>query len=74
MVQLFTRFSQYHGSLALSIKIFKKIYRQMKFLQIVICCLLQAKHLVITQDKDEGVKMVFSHLLQLNVDVELHII
>ena len=43
-------------------------------LQILICSLLQAKHLVITQEKDDGVKMVLSYRLQQNVGVELHMI
>ena len=43
-------------------------------LQILICSLLQVKHLVITQEKDEGVNMVISHRLQQNVGVELHMI
>ena len=34
----------------------------MKSLQILICNLLQAKHLVINPKKDEGVKMVLSYL------------
>ena len=44
----------------------------MKSLQILICSLLQAKHLVITQEKEEGVKMVQSYVLQLNISVHLH--
>ena len=40
----------------------------------LICSLLQAKHLVITQEKDDGVKMVLSYRLQPNVSVELHMI
>ena len=42
--------------------------------QISICSLLQAKHLVITQQKNEGVKMVLSYGLQQNASVELHMI
>ena len=38
------------------------------------CRLLQAKHLVITQEKDDGVKMVLSYRLQQNVGVELYMI
>ena len=34
----------------------------------------KAKHLVITQKKDDGVKMVFSYFLQQNISVELHMI
>ena len=33
-------------------------------LQILVCSLLQAKHLVITQEKDDGVKMVLFYRLQ----------
>ena len=36
-------------------------------LQILICSLLQAKHLVITQEKDDGIKMVLFYCLQQNV-------
>ena len=43
-------------------------------LQILICSLVQAKHLVITQEKDDGAKMVLSYRLQHNVGVELHMI
>ena len=38
----------------------------------IICSLLQAKQLVITQEKDDGVKITLSYLLQQNVSVELH--
>ena len=38
-------------------------------LQILICSLLQAKYLVITQEKDDGVKMVLSYRLQQNVSI-----
>ena len=43
-------------------------------LQIVICSLLQAKHLVITQEKNYKVKVVLSYRLQQNVGVEQHMI
>ena len=43
-------------------------------LQILICSLLQAKHQMITQEKNERVKMVLSYGLQQNVSVELHMI
>ena len=42
--------------------------------EVLICSLPQAKHLVITQGKDDGVKMVLSYGLQQNVGVELHMI
>ena len=42
-----------------------------RILQILICSLLQAKHLVITQEKDNGIKMVLLYCLQQNVGVEL---
>ena len=46
----------------------------MKSLQILLRSLLQAKHLVITQEKDDGVKIVLSYLLQQNLNDELHMI
>ena len=46
----------------------------MKSLQILICSLLQVKHLMITREKDDEVKMVLSYRLQQNVSVELHMI
>ena len=49
-------------------------YSKTQSLQILICSLLQAKHLVITQEKDDGVKMVLSYRLQQNVSAELHMI
>ena len=42
--------------------------------KILICSLLQAKHLVITQGKDEWVKIVLSYGLQQNVSVKKHMI
>ena len=38
------------------------------------CSLLQAKHFVITQEKDDGVNMVLSYRLQQNVGDKLHMI
>ena len=43
-------------------------------LLILMCSLLQAKHMVITQEKDAGLKMVLSYRLQRNVGVQLHMI
>ena len=42
----------------------------MKSLQILIRSQLQAKHLVIIQEKDEGMKMALSYLLQQNISVK----
>ena len=56
-----------------SIKLFKRVIEKWS-LQILICSLFQAKHLVITQEKDDGVKVVLSYRLQQNVSVELHMI
>ena len=50
------------------------IIQKTQSLQILICSLLQAKHLVITQEKNDGLKMVLSYRLQQNVGVELHMI
>ena len=71
-------------SFALSVDVFKKIawmfgiihqnIQKTQSLQILICSLLQAKHLMITQEKDDGVKMALSYDLQQNVSVELHMI
>ena len=54
--------------------IINQIIQKTQRLQILICSLLQAKHLVITQEKNDGVKMVLSYRLQQNVSVELHMI
>ena len=54
--------------------IINQIIQKTQNLQILIFSLLQAKHLVITQEKDDGVKMVLSYRLQRNVGVELLII
>ena len=54
--------------------IINQIIQKTQSLPILICSLLQAKQLVITQEKIEGVKMVFSYRLQQNVSVELHMI
>ena len=43
-------------------------------LQTLLCSQLQAKLLVITQEKDDQVMMVLSYRSQQNVSVELHII
>ena len=48
--------------------------QKIQSLQILICSLLQAKRLVITQENDNGTKMVLSYCLQQNVAVELHMI
>ena len=52
--------------------IIHQIIQKTQSLQILICSQLQAKHLAITQEKDNGVKMVLSYGLQQNVAVELH--
>ena len=54
-------------------KLIKRLI-QKQSLQILICSLLQAKHLVINQEKYDGVKMVLSYRLRQNVWVELHMI
>ena len=54
--------------------IIQQIIQKTQSLQILICSLLQAKHLVITQEKENGVKMVLSYRLQQHVGVELHMI
>ena len=46
----------------------------MKSLQILIYSQLQVKHLVITQEKEDEVKMVLTYLLQLYISVELRMI
>ena len=46
----------------------------MKSQQILIRSLHQAKHLVIIQEKNEGVKMFLSNGLQQNISVELNMI
>ena len=51
-----------------------QIIQKTKSLQILICIQLQAKHVMITQEKDDVVKMVLSYRLQQNVGVELHMI
>ena len=38
------------------------------------CSVLQAKHLMIIQEKDDRVKVVLSYCLQQNVSVQLHMI
>ena len=65
----------YSFSIAWSFGIIDQIIQKTQSLQILIRSLLQAKHLVITQEKDDGVvKMVLSYRLQQNVNVELHMI
>ena len=64
----------YSFSIAWIFGIINQIIQKTQSLQILICSLLQAKHLVITQEKDDGVKMVLSYCLQQNVGVELHMI
>ena len=59
----------------LFIKLFKTIDQKIKFTNLNMCSLLQAKHLLITQDKKDGVvKMILSYRLQQYVGVELHMI
>ena len=52
---------------------YSKRFIKKRSLQILIGSQLQAKYLVITQEKDEGVKMVLSYLFQ-HVSVKLHMI
>ena len=54
--------------------IINEIIQKTQNLQILLCSLLQAKHLVITQEKENEVKVVLSYCLQLNVGVKLHTI
>ena len=61
-------------SIACMFGIINQIVQMTQSLQILICSLLQAKHSVITQEKDDGVKMVLSYRLQQNVGVELRMI
>ena len=46
----------------------------MKYLQVLIYSQLKVKHLVITQEKEDEVKMVLSYLLQQYISVELRMI
>ena len=62
----------YSFSIAWIFGIINQLIQKIQNLQIVICSLLQAKHLVTTQD--DGVKMVFSYALQQNASVELDMI
>ena len=64
----------YSFLIALMFGIINQIIQKTQSLQILIRSLLQAKHLVTTQEKDDGVKMVLSYRLQQNVAVELHMI
>ena len=51
-----------------------QIIQKTQSLQILICSLLQAKHLVITKERDDSVKMVLSYRLQQNANVEQHMV
>ena len=64
----------YSFAIAWIFGIINQIIQKTQSLQILICSLLQAKHLVITQKKDNGIKMVLSYRLQQNVSVEQHMI
>ena len=64
-------FSLKHGSLVLSLQIFKKIYQKIKYLKIFKYP-TPRKKLVILLQKEEEVKVVLFHLLQQHVSVELH--
>ena len=64
----------YSFSIAWMFGIINQIYQKTQSLQILKCSLLQAKHLMITQEKDDEVNMVLSYRLQQNVGVELHMI
>ena len=56
-----------------TIKIFKKIYLKIKFINILKCSELRAKQLVIPQEKKEwGIKTVLFDSLRQNINVELH--
>ena len=59
---------------SMNLGIINQIIQKTQCLQTLICSLLQAKHLVITQENDDGVKMVLFYRLQQNVSVELHTI
>ena len=64
----------YSFSIAWIFGIINQIIQKTQSLQTIICSLLQAKHLVIIQEKDDGIKMVLSNRLQQNVGVELYMI
>ena len=64
----------YSFSIAWIFGIINQVIQKAQSLQISICSQLQAKHLMITQEKNDGVKIVLSYGLQQNVSVELHII
>ena len=51
---------------------FNQIIQKTQSLQYLISSVLQAKHLVITLEKDDCSKVVLSYRLQQNVGVELH--
>ena len=63
----------YSFSIAWMFGIINQIIQKTQSLQILICSLLQAKHLVITQGKNDWVKMVLSYCLQENVSAELYL-
>ena len=62
----------YSFSIAWIFGITNQIIQKTQSLQISIFSLLQAKHLVITQD--DGLTMVLSYCLQQNASVELHMV
>ena len=64
----------YSFSIAWMFGIIDQIIQKTQNLQILICSLLQARHLVTIQEKNVGVKIVLSYRLQQNVGVELHMI
>ena len=53
---------------------YSKRFIEKRSLQILICSQLQAKYLVINQEKNDVVKMVLSYRLQQRASVELHTI
>ena len=64
----------YSFSIAWMFGIINQNIQKTQSLEILICSLLQAKHLVITQEKGDGGKMVLSYRLQQNVGVKRHMI
>ena len=64
----------YSFSIAWMFGIINQIIQKTQSLQILICSLLQAKRLYVTQEKDDGVNIILSYCLQQNVGVELHMI
>ena len=51
-----------------------KLFKKTQSPQTLICSLLQAKHVVITQEKDNGVNIVLSYRSQQNVGIDLGMI